>query len=135
MRSGLRAPLRSLHYASGRYAAAKEAARQGKASLAIRRWLFKTDEVKAERLTPPERDKLWEFSTATPPKTLTRETVAAGVEQLSARDPRLARIITRVGVDAIYMQVAPSAVAHALVPPWVCDLYRAMNPTDVVADE
>ena len=98
--------MRSLHFASGRYAAAKEAARQGKASLAIRRWLFKTDEVKAERLTPPERDKLWEFSTATPPKTLTRETVAAGVEQLSARDPRLARIITRVGVDAIYMQVA-----------------------------
>jgi 3-methyladenine DNA glycosylase/8-oxoguanine DNA glycosylase len=91
------------------YAAAKAAARKGQASLAVRRWLFKTEEVKAECLTPPEKDKLWEFSTASPPITLTRNSVEAGVRQLCASDPKLERIITRVGVNAIYMQVASFA--------------------------
>jgi 3-methyladenine DNA glycosylase/8-oxoguanine DNA glycosylase len=86
------------------YALAKAAAREGRASLAVRRWLFKTDNIKEERLTPPEKDKLWEFSTTIPPKKLTRQSVEAGVRQL-CKDPKLERIITRVGVDSIYMQV------------------------------
>ena len=57
-------------------------------------------------LQPPEKDKLWEFSAESPPRTLTRQSVESAVAQLSANDPKLARIITRVGVDAIFLQAA-----------------------------
>ena len=94
------------------YAAAKKAAFEGKASIAIRQWLFKTNDIKTERLMPPEKDKLWEFSSATPPVRLTQESVKMGVRQL-CNDPKLERIITRVGVDAIYMQVESFAAKPA----------------------
>ena len=86
------------------YATAKQAAFEGRASIAIRNWLFKTNEVKKERLMPPEKDKFWEFSNVIPPIRLTQEFVKGGVRQL-CKDPKRERIITRVGVDAIYMKV------------------------------
>ena len=49
------------------YAMAKQAAFEGRASIAIRNRLFKTNEVNKERLVPPEKDKFWEFSNAIPP--------------------------------------------------------------------
>ena len=29
---------------------------------------------------------------------------------------------------AVYMSTVSPAIAHALIPPWVCDLYRSLNP-------
>jgi len=95
------------------YAAAKALARAGHASLTVRRWLFNATDTREERLLPPEKDKLWEFSTASPPRTLTRATVVEAVEHLSACDPKLARIITRVGVEAIFLQVASFSAKRA----------------------
>ena len=46
------------------YALTKVAAHKDKASIVVCHWLFKRYTIKEECLTPPEKDTLWEFSTA-----------------------------------------------------------------------
>jgi hypothetical protein len=46
------------------YALTKVAAHKDKASLVVCHWLFKRYTIKEDCLTPPEKDTLWEFSTA-----------------------------------------------------------------------
>ena len=46
------------------YALTKVAADEDKASLVVCHWFYKKYTIKEECLTPPEKDTLWEFSTA-----------------------------------------------------------------------
>ena len=46
------------------YALTKVAAHKDKASLVVCHWFYKKYTIKEECLTPPEKDTLWEFSTA-----------------------------------------------------------------------
>ena len=103
---------------------AKATAREGKASIAVRRWLF--GETKEEALPKPEKDKFWEFSDTLPPKVMDRKTVEEAVEHLS-KDPKLKKLITRVGLDAIFMQChAYSADKTGEKPPTKIRLFSSL---------
>ena len=85
---------------------AKDNAKAGKASLAVRRWLFKPkDKATADPVASRKRAKLAEFSDATPPLVLTRDVLEEGIAHLSRVDPKLEALIARIGADALAMDV------------------------------
>jgi len=94
---------------------AKERAKEGKASLAVRRWLFPPKPAKALTVKGAPRPlpmvSPLRFSDASPPLVLTPETVRAALEHLSSRDPRMEALITRVGADALVEELG-----HPLPP-------------------
>ena len=94
--------------------AAKQAAREGKASAAVQQWLFpkQEDRVKVAPRTAPSDFRPGEpkartivgngaFSTATPPLVLDRSTIEKAITHLS-RDSKIEALITRVGKDALF---------------------------------
>ena len=84
---------------------ARAAAKDGKASLAVRRWLFKPKEEKEQAEKPRKRIKFAEFSDTTPPLVLTPKVLEEGIAHLSRVDPKLETLIARIGADAIATNV------------------------------
>ena len=79
---------------------AKAAAKAGRASLAVRRWLD-APKAKAKGTKGKAKDSLLRFSDATPPVVLTRDVIKQAIEHLSKADPKLEALIVRVGADAL----------------------------------
>jgi 3-methyladenine DNA glycosylase/8-oxoguanine DNA glycosylase len=110
---------------------AKEEAKAGRASLAVRRWLFPPPEARPKRVPGAlAKDSPKRWSDAKPPLVLTPEVIdevrpshhttttifrygqmltlrarSQGIEHISRADPKLAALITRIGADALYMDV------------------------------
>ena len=80
---------------------AKDLAKQGHASLAIRRWLSQTKFIRNSQPKGLAKNSLQRFSDVTPPVVLDRETVYKAVTHLSNSDGKLASLIARVGADAL----------------------------------
>ena len=95
---------------------AKAAAKAGKASLAVRGWLFapkpNAAKVKGGK-RPMAKESLLRFSDVLPPKVCTRETIEAAVVHLSEKDPKLEALIMRIGPDALYSGSEPKPPTQA----------------------
>lgn len=76
---------------------AKERAKHGEASIAIRNWLFPAQKPK---MTGLPKMSLKRFSDLSPPVVLNRETFQNAAVALS-KDPKLAAVIERVGVETL----------------------------------
>ena len=74
-----------------------------RASSKVQRWLNPPKPTAGKK--GPPRPAFGEFSDVLPPIVLDKLTVAKGLRHLSANDPRLARLIARVGTDAIAANV------------------------------
>ena len=89
-------------------AQAKALAKEGKASLAVRRWLFPPKapraQVAAGGKKPLAKDSPLRFDDTTPPLVLTREVIHKAVVHLS-KDPKLAALIARVGAAALENEI------------------------------
>lgn len=85
---------------------AKERAKKGFASLAVRRWLF--DKPPRVRDGLP-LDSIKRYSEATPPIVMDAATVHKAVAHLS-RDPKLKSLIQRVGADALIRNIGEPSV-------------------------
>ena len=81
---------------------AKIRAREGKASLAVRSWLFppKAARSAAGRKGLP-KESLMRFSDRSPPLVLDPDTIREAVGHLSRNDPKLAALIARVGTEVL----------------------------------
>ena len=88
--------------------AAKLAARDGKASSTILKWLFPPPESRTK--TAP-RKKFGEFSETKPPLVMDGPTIQKAIAHLSARDPKMESLIARVGKDALCQNIG------AVLPP------------------
>ncbi|CAB9501710.1 DNA-3-methyladenine glycosylase [Seminavis robusta] len=85
---------------------AKEDAKNGRASLAVRQWLFPPKPTAQKGLKkngerPLAKVSLLRFSDTTPPLILNHETVQKGVSHLMAKDAKLRAILARVGAVAL----------------------------------
>jgi hypothetical protein len=78
--------------------AAKQAAREGKASATVREWLLAPRE-KTARSKP--RKAFAEFSDTTPPLVLDGPTIEKAIAHLSQCDPKIESLIARVGKEAL----------------------------------
>lgn len=87
---------------------AKDLAKGGKASLAVRGWLFRPKAANGggRKKNGLAKDSLLRFSNATPPLVLDGETVHAAVAHLSKNDSKLAALIARVGADSLIRDAA-----------------------------
>jgi hypothetical protein len=81
-------------------AQAKKLAKEGKASLVLRQWLYSTEKKQA-RTKGLAKDSIERFSTRKPALVMTPETVREGVIHLTKNDPKLASLIARVGAGAL----------------------------------
>ena len=90
---------------------AKCNAKNGLASLAVRRWLFppkessihkaKQKDVARDGSKPLPKSSLLRFSDTKPPRIMDAETVREAVNHLSKNDSKLAAIIARIGAEAL----------------------------------
>ena len=80
---------------------AKNQAKDGNASLAIRGWLFPPKVNRASQQKGLAKNSLLRFSDKIPPVVLDRKTVYEAVVHLSKNDSKLAALIARVGADAL----------------------------------
>jgi len=89
-------------------AQAKALAKEGRASLAVRRWLFPPKapraQVAAGGKKPLAKDSPLRFDDTTPPLVLTREVIHKAVVHLS-KDPKLSALIARVGAAALENEI------------------------------
>lgn len=82
--------------------AAKQAAKEGRASAAVQRWLFPPPESKVKTAERKGIVGKGAFSTTTPPLVLDRPTIEKAIAHLSSHDPKIASLINRVGKDALF---------------------------------
>ena len=80
---------------------AKSQAKDGKASLAVRSWLFPTKGTRRVRQKGLAKDSLERFSDTVPPLVLDPTTIYEAVAQLSREDSKLAALIARIGPDVL----------------------------------
>ena len=80
---------------------AKLHAETGKASLAVRSWLFPSKCTQTARQKGLPKGSLMRYSDAVPPALLDRKTIYDAVAHLSRHDSKLAALIARVGADAL----------------------------------